>query len=82
MKSRNLTANFESFDSHGTADTEFSVTHGLLNPEGLPITPTGYIPVRRSAAASLYPSGTAWTNTTAYFKANAASVQFTVLFFA
>jgi len=82
MKSRNFLGNLEAFDSTPAADTEFPVTHGLLSPEGLPIIPVGYIVARRSAAASLYPSGTTWTSTLAYFKSSLANAHFTVLFFA
>ena len=63
-------------------DTEFTVTHNLVSPDGLAVTPHGYIVTRRSAAASLYPSGTTWTTTTAYFKSSVANTQFTALFFA
>lgn len=81
MRSGNFDAALASAAAHTTANTEFTVAHGL-GSGGRPAIPRGYFVIRRSAAASLYISGTAWTSTTAYFKSDVGSARFTVLFFA
>ena len=80
MRSRNFHASLLGIGAPGAANTEFTVTHGLGGEYG-PVTPRGYLVVRRNAAASLYISGTDWTDTTAYFKSDTALARFTVLFF-
>ena len=59
----------------GTADTEFSVSHECS------FTPLEAFVARRGGNSDLYKSGTAWTDTLAYFKASASNAQFWVIFF-
>ena len=82
MKSRNFAAQVQSFRASETANAEFAVTHQLTGGNGVAATPRGAIVIRRSHAATLYESGTAWTTSTAYLKSSAANAQFKVLFFA
>jgi hypothetical protein len=74
-RGENISGEFQEFTSHGTANTEFSVTHGLGS------VPVGRIIVWQDKAGHLYqgPStGTAWTSTTVYFKSDVVSVTFKV----
>lgn len=61
-----------------TANTEVTVAHGLG------YVPNGRLVIWQDVAGSLYqgPStGTAWTSTNAYFKADTANVTFMVFFY-
>jgi len=82
MKSRNFFASMVNCSASLLTTTEFTVPHGLMTTEALPVTPVGYIVCRRSGAGTLYPSTTAWDTTTAYFKCDTASIAFLILFFA
>ena len=82
MRSRNIITSSVSLDvpySGGT--TEFAVTHGLVNEQGLAMTPRGWFITRRFTNAVLSETATAWTTTTAYLKGSAAGARFTVMFF-
>lgn len=57
----------------GTADTEFSASHYLGR------VPSGFIVTKSDAAVAVYDSGTAWTTTTIYLKADAANVAISIL---
>jgi hypothetical protein len=59
----------------GNADTEFTVAHTLKR------VPVGYIVIKINKAAAVYDSGTAWTATDIYLKANAANCALTILVF-
>ena len=59
----------------GTADVEIAVTHTLKR------IPVGFILINRNKAASVYSSGTAWTATTIYLKANLANCNITIMVF-
>ena len=70
--------NIEGWKASGTspvgANTEFAVTHNLGR------VPFGFIVLSVSVAATIYQDlgGTAWSATTAYFKASAASVAYVI----
>ena len=71
----NISGEFRSFTSDGSADTEFSVTH-LLGA-----IPLGAIVLHQDKAGSLYQgptTGTAWSATTVFFKCDVASVAFLI----
>ena len=79
----NISGEFQEFTSDATPDTEFSVntaTDGTFQQaEGS--VPVGRIILWQDKAGSLYQgptTGTAWTNTTVYFKCDVASVTFLV----
>lgn len=59
----------------GNADTEFSVTHHLGR------VPAGFLLTKSDAAASVYDSGTAWTDRLIYLKCNAANVAIQITVF-
>jgi hypothetical protein len=67
MKSRNFFASVVNTTATLLVNTEFTIPHGLMTSEALPVTTVGYIFSRRSGAGSLYPSTTAWDTTNAYF---------------
>lgn len=74
-RGENIAGEVQIITSDATPDTEFSVTHTLGS------VPVGRIILYQDKAGSLYqgPStGTAWTDTTAYFKCDVASVTFAV----
>jgi len=76
FRSENFSGEIQVFTSSGVADTEFSVTHTLG------FIPTGRIILYQDKAGSLYQgpaTGTAWTDTTVYFKCDVASVTFAIL---
>lgn len=56
----------------GNANTEFSVTHHLDR------VPVGFFVTNADKAVSVYASGTAWTSTTIYLKADAANAAITI----
>jgi hypothetical protein len=56
----------------GDANTEFSVTHHLDR------VPVGFFVTNTDKAVSVYDSGTAWTSTTIYLKANVANAAITI----
>lgn len=64
-----------SVTTHGTANTEFSVAHGLG------VVPLGYIVISRDKAAVIYDSTTAWDREKIYLKANTATVVIRLLIF-
>ena len=71
--------NIEGWKAAGTsdamADTEFPVVHGLNR------VPLGFIVLQLDKAAIIYGTpalGTAWSTTTVYLKANAASVAYVI----
>ena len=71
----NVQGEFQLFTSDGTPDTEFSVTHGLG------AIPLGRIILHQDIAGHLYQgptTGTSWTDTTAFFKSDVASVTFLI----
>lgn len=71
----NIEGEWQEFTSHGTANTEFAVAHGLGS------VPLGYMIVSQDKAGSLYQmhdTGTAWTSTNIYLKCSVVSVKFLV----
>lgn len=73
----NFDGKFKSFTSDVTANTEFTVAHGLGS------IPKGYLIFYQDKAGSLYqgPStGTTWTTTNVYLKCSVSSVTFLVFF--
>lgn len=58
--------------SPNVAGTEFAITHGLGR------IPIGYNVVSADKAGHIYRSTTAWTATTAYFKADVASINYVI----
>ena len=70
-RGENIAGEFQVVTTAG-ADTEFAITHTLG------AVPIGYIVLKQDKAASIYDSGTTWTNTTLYLKASAASVTLTL----
>ena len=74
-RGENLSGEFRIFTSDVTPDTEFSLTHTLRS------VPVGRIILYQDIAGHLYqgPStGTAWTDTTVFFKSDVASVTFAI----
>ena len=74
-RGENLSGQFQSFTSHATANTEFSVAHTLGS------VPVGYLVLGQDKAGSLYQlsgTGTAWTSSAIYFKCSVSSVTFLV----
>lgn len=74
-RGENISGEFQVFTSDATPDTEFSVTHGLGS------VPIGIIIIGQDIAGQLYQlagTGTAWTTTTIFLKADVASVTFEV----
>jgi hypothetical protein len=59
----------------GTADTEFTVAHGLGR------TPVGFIAIRIDRAGIVYDSGTAWDGTNIKLKCSAANAAVTLIIF-
>ena len=76
MKSQNFQMFNVSVVTPTTINTEFTVAHTM--PSTIPL---GYVITRRSKAAQLYRSSTAWTTSTAYFKSDTAAALFNVAFF-
>ena len=77
VRGENMEGMFQQFTSHASANTEFTVAHGLG------AIPTGRLIFWQDKAGSLYqgPStGTAWDTTNAYFKSDISSVTFLVFF--
>ena len=74
-KAGNLSGVWVVFTSNGTANTEDAVTHSLGR------VPLGYRPAKQDKSAVLYDSGTAFTDTTIYWKSSATTVAWTVLVF-
>jgi len=75
FRGENLSGEVQIFTSHATPDTEFSVSHTLG------ANPLGRIILYQDKPGSLYQgpaTGTAWTDTTIYFKCDTASVTFAV----
>lgn len=71
----NIEGEWQEFTSDGTANTEFTLAHGIGS------VPLGYMVVAQDKAGSLYQmhdTGTAWTATNIYLKCNVASVKFLV----
>ena len=56
--------------SHGTANTEFSVTHHLNR------VPTGYLVAQRNKGGVIYNGSTAWTDALIYLKCTTTSTVF------
>lgn len=81
MKSQSFLVSMISVAAHATANTEFSVEHGLMADETRAMTPATFTVVDQLQAGSLYDSGTAWTNSLAYLKSDVANGRFTVIFF-
>ncbi len=79
-KSRNFMANLVQV-SGAAANAEITVAHGLTDPQCNGIAPRGMLIARRFSNAGLYDSGTTWTTTNAYVKADTAGATFHVLFF-
>lgn len=73
--SDNFDAEFIEYTSNGSADTEDTVAHTLKR------VPSGFILVNTDKAVSLYDSGTSWTATNLYLKANVASATVKILVF-
>ncbi len=64
-----------SIASHGTAGTEFAVTHGLGKA------PSGYFVAGQTAAGSVYDGSTANDKTTLYLKSDVSAVTFRLIIF-
>jgi len=80
LRSPNFQLTTVAITAGAVANAEFTVAHGLTADErGL--IPRGSVVVRRNLNALLYDSGTAWTDTTAYFKSDTANAQFAVMFY-
>jgi len=60
------------FTSNAVADTEDAVTHTLGK------IPEGFRVINSDKAATVYDSGTAWTETTIFLKTNVASATITI----
>lgn len=76
-RGENIEGRFQLFTSDGSADTEFTVAHGL---GAIPI---GRMIMYQDKAGSLYQgptTGTNWDATNAFFKCDVASVTFLVFF--
>lgn len=74
-RGENISGQFQSFTSHATANTEFSVSHTLGS------VPVGYLILGRDKTGNLYQlsgTGTAWTSSTIYLKCSVSSVTFLV----
>lgn len=59
--------------SPATAGDEFRITHNLG------FIPNNFLVVSKSGAGEIYPSGTAWTESTAFLKCTTASLSMRVL---
>lgn len=59
----------------GTANTEFTIAHGLKR------IPIGYLVITIDKAGIVYASGTAWTAVNMYLKCSAANCNITVIIF-
>lgn len=79
-RSKNFQATFVSPD-FGAANSECAVEHGLQNALGQGIIPRGFIVTKRVTPCYIYDSGTPWTATTAYLKADVNSASVVVMFF-
>ena len=73
--SENMDGVFEVVSDTGSADTEFSVTHGLGR------IPVGFIIMKSSKGGFTYDSGTTWTSTTIYLKNTSANNAITIWIF-
>lgn len=74
-RGENIHGEFQEFTSHATANTEFSVSHGLGS------VPVGYLILGQDKSGSLYQlddTGTAWTSSAIYLKCSVSSVTFLV----
>ena len=81
MRSRHFATSFGSLQTHVTPGTETIIPHGLLVGGEQGRIPVGYIVIRRSHGASLYPGSTAWTSTNASFSSDVSNARFSVIFF-
>lgn len=61
--------------SNGTANTEDTVVHDLGR------VPRGFLVIKQDKAASVYDSGTAWTQSRIYIKTSVATVALTLWIF-
>lgn len=71
----NVDCRLVSVTSHGTPGTEFSVSHTLGK------TPTGWIVYGQTGAGTVYDGTTANTDTTLYFRSDAASKTYRLIVF-
>lgn len=74
-RGENISGEFQQFTSHASANTEFSVSHGLN------VVPQGIIVIGKDKSGDLYQlsdTGTAWTSSTIYLKCSVSSVTFKV----
>jgi len=69
---QNITGQWVTGTSPGTANTEFSI------PVNLGYIPVGFDVKRQGAAASFYDSGTPWTSSHIFLKCSAVSVTYTL----
>ena len=70
-----LDAEFISYTTNATANTEDAISHNLGR------VPVGYIVVKNGNGGVIYNGSTAWTNTTIYLKCTTASNPVTILIF-
>ncbi len=73
--SENLDGIFEVISDTGSADVEFSITHGLDR------VPVGFIVMKSSKSGGTYDSGTTWTATIIYLKNSSANNAITIWIF-
>jgi hypothetical protein len=66
---------FAEVTSHGTPDTEYSVTHGLG------VIPVGFLVISQDKAGVSYKSTTAWDTEKIYLKTSVATVALRILIF-
>lgn len=74
--SDNINCEVKTVADTGAANTEFTVAHTLK------VVPSGFLLVNSDKAAKVYASGTSWTTTNVYLKADAANCEIKVILLA